>query len=266
MLSLPGDSADDTPQPFSAAAPSSGRVPFTRATVAAFAAVDARRLRSDWDFWRLQSNSLGHCKVANSYPEAEKKEIAELLAHLTEVVMQARQARGNRTQLRAPTPPRKAGHRSLFARMNWHLRRLARRALDEWFIHGHDAPAVDDLAAALAAYVWAEHGKLIHYREPGGDPLGRSAPRWLAGDDAVRRVAASAAGYALRRWNPLDVMRRQLASAAGGRRSRRGASKVTVVNLGRLRDLQGLTAAQQARELDCSERTIYAMRAQLRGE
>lgn len=242
------------------------RVPFSREAVAEFAAVDERRHRDTWEFWRLQSSSSGHCKVAYSYPEGEGAQGTERHAHLLDVVKQARVARGNRTRLRSPVPPRLAGHRSLFARMNWHLRRLARRALDEWFVHGHDAPTVDDLAAALAAYVWDEHRKLIYYREPGGDSLGRAAPRWLAGDGAVRRVAASAAGYALRRWNPMDVMRRQLASAAGGRKSRRGASKATEANIARLRKLDGLTVAEQARELNCSERTVYSMRARLREE
>lgn len=257
MAIVPGDPAPAPSRP-------AQRVPFSRAAVVAFAAVDARRIRADWEAWRLQSNFLRHCKVANSYPGRTSTGETVHLAHLSEVVNQARLARGNRKMLRRPARPHKAGQRSLFARMNWHLRRVARRALDEWFIHGHDAPAVDDLAAALAALVWSEYSELVYVRAPGGDPLGRTAPRWLDGDDAVRRVAASAARYALPRWNPMRVIRRQLSSAAGGRKSRRGPSKATPANLARLRKLDGLTAAQQAEELGLSVRTVYGMRTQLR--
>ena len=243
------------------------RVSFTHVQVAEFAAVDARRISSDWHDWRVQSKSLGRCKVSNSYPG---RVTSAQSGHLAEVVNEARQARGERKQLRAPTPPPRAGQRPLFARMNWHLRRVARRALDEWFVHGHDAPAVDDLAAALAAYVWTEHGDLIHYREPGAEPLGRRGPRWLAGDDAVRRVAMSAASYALRKWNPLRVMKHRLASAAGGMKSRRGPSKATAERFAALAKLMAdeprLTRQQQAERLGVSLSTIYGMHRTLRAE
>jgi hypothetical protein len=123
---------------------------------------------------------------------------------------------------------------------------------------------VEVLADALASYVWEEHGGLIFYREPGGAPLGRAAPRWLDGDEAVRRVAVSAASYSLRRWNPTRVMRHQLWSAAGGRKSRRGPSKATAENARLLAHLMEtephLTVPQLASELDVSERTVYTVK------
>lgn len=240
------------------------RVPFTDAARVHFAAVDARRVRAQWEDWKLQSNSLGYCKVANNYPDGEGRGAANYLVHLGETVKEARRGRGNRKQLRAPSRPTRAGHTSLFARMNWHLRRVARRALDQWFIHGHDAIDVEQLGAALAEYVREEHGRLVYYREPGEGPLGRTAPRWLDGDGAVERVAMSAASYALRRWSPTNVMKQQLRSAAGGRKSRRGATKTTPQNAQRLATLLAaephLTVKQLALRLDMKERSVYTLK------
>lgn len=148
----------------------------------------------------------------------------------------------------------------MFRRTKFHLRRLARRALNDLAKTGHPVPELADLAEALAALVWDDYSELVYVREPGGEPLGRMGPRWLDGDDAVRRVAASAARYALSNWTPDYIEERQRRGAKGGRNSRRGPSKATQANLARLIELGDLTVAQQVAETGLTESTVKRLR------
>jgi len=267
MNSLPGDPADDTPQPLSATAHPSRRVPFTRASVAAFAAVDARRRSEFLDYWSLQTKRTrplpGDCKVTQDPPGGSRSSSEVQRERLVAVVKDARRARGNRKQLRRPRRPRRKGDTSMFRRMRGHLRETARRALNDLARARQPIPEAEPLAEALAALVWDEYRDLIQYREPGSPPLGRARFAFLD-DEAVERVAASAARYVLARWSPDYIREQQVRGAKGGRRSRRGPSKATLANVARLRELEGLSAAKAAAELGVSVSTVYAMRRTLR--
>jgi hypothetical protein len=149
--------------------------------------------------------------------------------------------------------PRKRGERSTFKRVRFHLRRLARRTLNDLAKAGHPIPERSALTDALAAYVSAELSRLVYIREPGGSSLGRQGFRYLNGDGAVRRVAASAARYTLEHWSADYMAEVQRRASLGGQRSRRGPSKATADNLAALAAMHdGLTHQQRADALQVS--------------
>lgn len=250
MPSLPGDGPR--------------RVPFSHSTVAMFAAVDARR------------DALARATRAGSTMQDRPRDERGQLTHhlpgsglgegeqLSAVVNEARRARGNRKALRRPARPNRYGHAPLFGRMKFHLRKLARRALNDLSKTGQPIPSCEALADALAAYVWEQHTVLVFIREPGEGPLGLQGPRWLDGDGAVRRVAWSAARYTLEGWTPDYIQQQQARGAKGGRNSRRGPTKTTGSGLARLRELDGLTVAQLAVAMGMSESSVKRLRKQER--
>lgn len=190
-------------------------------------------------------------------------------AELAKVVADARPARGNRRELRKPTRPVNRGERDRWKRVQFHLRRLSWRALNDIAKRGAAEPTVDELATALITYVWDELSKLVHEEEPGAGRIGRDRVQFLDGSEAVDRVAYNAARYALR--NPGEAARymaeMQRRGSKGGAKSKRGRDwgEDEIRSLQRLMiSRPGLTVKQQAVELRLSLRTTERVRAELR--
>lgn len=151
----------------------------------------------------------------------------------------------------------------MFARMRSHLRRLARRALNDRAKAGHDAPPPDALAEALAAYVLQECPRAVLDVAPGdARPSSREAHARLT-PEALERVTLGAARYVLDRWSADYIAEQQRRGSVGGTRSRRGPTW-TPEDLAALAALQGLTVTEQAAQLDRPPRTIERMRRALR--
>lgn len=267
MSSLPttGGARRDS-GPFHADARILRRVEFTRKVQAEFAAVDARR-----DASMSRASRRSHKQSRPPATEGQlthtvttvgsKYESEEQFEFLVSVLVQARRARGNRKRLRNPAMPRKRGDASMFKRVRFHLRKLARRALNDLHKVGHPVPKRSALTEALSTYVYSELQQLILIRAP-GEPKPGKYDRWkmLNGDDAVSRVAASAARYTLRKWDSDFIEEMQRRGAKGGRNSKRGPSKATADNIAALAALPyGTTIKQAATALGVSESTIKRM-------
>lgn len=153
---------------------------------------------------------------------------------------------------------------SIYARTRSHLRKLAWRALNDRAKYGHDAPPLEVLADALAAYVLQECPRILLDFAPGDPrPSSRATHARLA-PGSVERVAAGAARYVLGRWTADYIREQQRRGAAGGRASSRGPTWSTN-DLDALRKLNGMTVAEQARRLDLAHSMIKRMRTALRG-
>jgi len=165
--------------------------------------------------------------------------------------------------MRTPTMPRSTSDSSMFARTRSHLRKLARRALNDRAKAGHDAPPVDALAEALAAYVQHVAPHVVLDVAPGDPrPSSREQHARLT-PEAVERVTQSAARYVLDRWSADYIAEQQRRGGVGGSRSRRGPTW-TAEDLDALAKLDGLTVAEQAARLERPERTIKRMRRALK--
>jgi hypothetical protein len=184
-----------------------------------------------------------------------------------DALIAARAARGKRPQTRKPSMPRSMSDTSMYARMRSHLRKLARLALNDRAKAGHDAPPVDDLAEALAAYVGQECRRVVLDVAPGDPrPSSREQHARLT-PTALERLTLDAARYVLDRWTPDYTHEQQRRGGVGGSRSRRGPTKATAANADKLAALPpGLTVAQQAEHVGVSERTIKRMRRAQRAD
>ncbi len=181
---------------------------------------------------------------------------------LVNALIAARAARGNRQQLRRPTIPRSTSDASIYSRMRSHLRKLTWRALNDQAKAGHDAPPVEVLADALAAYVSQECPRTMLDVAPGDPrPSSRQAHARLT-PGALERLTLGAARYVLDRWTPDYIQEQQRRGARGGSTSKRG-SKWTVADLEFLAANPG-TVAAQADALSTSAATVKRMRAALR--
>jgi len=141
---------------------------------------------------------------------------------LVDALIAARAARGNRKAMRRPQQPRAMSDSSIYARTRSHLRKLAWRALNDRVKAGHDAPPVDALTDALAAYVLQECPHIVLDFAPGDPrPSSRQTHARLT-LEAVQRVTAGAARYVLERWTPDYIREQQRRGAAGGSASSRG--------------------------------------------
>jgi len=263
MTTLPADPSGD----LGAVAQPSRRLTLEdmRASVRAVADLDGASTSPNQTPTRHGTYSYpGDSQVAGEAPGADL-----LLA----VLVKATAARGKRKALRAPRLPTQTAYvrvrgrvsRGTFERVNLHLRRLARRALNDLHKAGEQLPDRATLAAGLALYVFEELPRLLRNQAPGETPpSGYDRWAWLD-DDAVRRVAASAARYQLERWTPDYIEEQQRRASVGGSRSRPPLGIWDdPANLDALAALDGMTTAQQAEALGVSPATIDRGRKRLR--
>lgn len=176
----------------------------------------------------------------------------------------ARSPRGSRRRMLAPRH-RKGMSSPMFDVVNLHLRRLARRALNDRAMRGEVAPpAAALLAGALAEYVRTECAAVLYFQED-GEPRASSRERraWIDGSRAIDAVAWSAACYALARWSPEYIRTMQERGRRGGRCSKRSPTW-SDADLDALAALTGLTVSAQAVRLGRSARTVERMRRAVR--
>jgi hypothetical protein len=163
--------------------------------------------------------------------------------------------------MRRPAVATRQERRTGYDRVSLHLRRLARRVLND---RGPDTPELGTLRAALEAYVFSQLEHFIIRDEPGDPRALRLQRHAMLGDEAaVYRVARAAARYTLGTWSADYIAEQRRRGAAGGRSSRRG-STWTAAQLDALATLQGLTVEQQAAELKLAPAMVKRMRSALR--
>lgn len=242
--------------------PANRRVPFARNVIAPLKPAQITKTRTGSD------NQNSPAQITHCSPRAIDNYAGPGAAqHLADVVRNARNERGKRMQLRRPSKTRSA-RAPMFDRVNIHLRRLSRRALNDLAKTGHPEPTLDALAAALAAYVWELCGDLVYMQEQ-GEAHGSSrelGAQFLDGAEAVERVTYSAARYALRTPGEHSRYMRDLQRRAstGGTKSKRKPEWVRDPTLlEKLARHDGKTIPQQAAAMGVSVSTIKRMRADL---
>lgn len=125
----------------------------------------------------------------------------EEISDLVQTLIEARAARGDRREMRVPT--RRKGMRSaMFDVVGLHLRRLARRVMNDREKAGLPEIPEMTLAAAMAKYTRDECEHVIYVHEHGEQSASsRERRAWIDGDRAVDAVSRSAARYALDTWS-----------------------------------------------------------------
>lgn len=185
------------------------------------------------------------------------------LDSLLRMLIAARAARGKRKVLRVPNVRKSNTDSGVFDRVRLHLRRLARRTLNDLAKADMRIPDEAALTAALAAYVRDQCSGVVRMREPGMPSLSSRERRlYLDGADAVDRVALSAARYAIEGWTPDYILERQRRGAKGGKVSKRPTARLALLDS--LEGMADLTPQKQAAELGVSRATLFRMKADLR--
>lgn len=111
----------------------------------------------------------------------------------------------------------------------------------------------DDLAAILREYAYLKLGPMYSLEYQGSvDAKSRTLD--------VEHHVSGAARDALALWDPEFITRVRERASKGGQRSRRGPS----ITVGDLKRVEGLSAAEAAWVLGCSDRTIKRRRRDLR--
>lgn len=187
----------------------------------------------------------------------------EQVSALVNELIAARAARGHRKAMRRPT--RRRGQRDLFDIVRLHLSRLCRRVLNDRCLRGHPLPSEAMLADAVETYVTTELHDLIYFHEYGEQREPQRVRRTYLDNsrDAVEKVSASAAHYALSTWTPDFIADMQQLGSRGGRISKRKPAW-NETDLDRLAAMNTMTVVQQAEAFGTSASTIDRMRRALR--
>ena len=176
-------------------------------------------------------------------------------------------ARGARKDRKAMIAPhhRRDLRSPMFELVNLHLRKLARRTLNDRAKRGERWATHSELTAALYEYVLTECRHVIYFHEY-GNPRASARERrpWLDGERAAEAVSRSAATYALAGWTPLYMMTRQRRGRLGGQISKRPPTwtGADLDALGKLAHLPNMQARADAlgRSLRTTERMWKALR------
>ncbi|MET2012355.1 hypothetical protein ABXJ56_12430 [Microbacterium chocolatum] len=203
-----------------------------------------------------ESSTSDNPRPSREYEEGQ--DTSALVANL----ISARDARGQRKAMRRPF--RRRGQRELFDVVRLHLKRLARRVLNDRCRDGLEPPTEGLLAAALERYLRDQCWHLLYIQDYGEvrEP-GRVRRTYLDGERAVESVARVSARYALATWTPDYIREMQERGRRGGKTSKRGPMW-TDADLDKLAALAGQTVAEQSATLGVSMSTIDRMRRALR--